>query len=312
MPQATAVTIGNFDGVHLGHAALIASAREEVGHAGRVVVIAFDPHPLTVLAGRRAPLPLTTFDCRARLLRQAGADEVIRLEPTARLLSLPPEQFLGMVVERFRPAVFVEGDDFRFGRDRSGDIALLEAAGQRLGFRVRTLGAVEVELTDQTIVRASSTLARWLLARGRVEDLARVLGRFFRLEGPVKPGDHRGRTMGFPTANLVIDTALPADGVYAARARLSGDVCMLAAVNIGMRPTVGGRRRLVEACLLTEEGKAADLPVGGYGWSLELDLIAWLRDQVRFPGLASLAAQVHRDCQRVRTLYPLLSGESLA
>lgn len=312
MPQATAVSIGNFDGVHLGHAALIASAREEVGPTGRVVAIAFDPHPFTVLPDRKAPIPLGSFDRRARLLRRAGADEVIRLEPTTELLSLHPETFINMVVERFRPAVFVEGEDFRFGRHRLGDIALLEAAGDVLDFRVRTVGGVEVELTDQTIVRASSTLARWLLARGRVEDVAKVLGRPFRLEGSVSSGDHRGRTLGFPTANLEVATALPGDGVYAARATLPGNSTLPAAVNIGKRPTVGGERRLVEACLLSEDGKAASLPVGDYGWKLELDLMSWLRDQVRFSGLEALAAQVRRDCERVRIMCPLLIGEPLA
>lgn len=315
MPQ-TAVSIGNFDGVHRGHAALIAAARDAVGPDGKVIAIAFDPHPSSVLPGRTPPPPLTSLDRRARLLREAGADEVRRLEPTTELLALHPEAFLGMVVDAFRPDYIVEGHDFRFGRGRFGDMALLEAAGDVLNFRALAVEGVEVELSDQTVVRASSTLARWLLARGRVEDLAAVLGRPFRLEGEINRGDQRGRTIGFPTANLHVATALPADGVYVALAHLPDGSTRTAAVNIGKRPTVDGTRRLVEACLLDDHGQPASLPVNQYQWRLELDLLAWLRDQVRFPDVQALREQLARDCARAHSLAPLVTppvtGDSLA
>ncbi|MCL4219989.1 MAG: hypothetical protein KJZ65_01330 [Phycisphaerales bacterium] len=312
MPQATAVSIGNFDGVHMGHAALMHAARAEVGPEGRVVAIAFDPHPASVLPGRTAPPPLTTFDRRAALLRQAGADEVIRLEPTPGLLRLHPENFLSLVVDRFAPSVFVEGHDFRFGRDRFGDLALLEAAGDVMGFRLRAVDGVDVELTDQTVVRASSTLARWLLAHGRVEDVAAILGRPLCLEGPVRPGASRGRTIGFPTANVDVTTALPGDGVYAALAILPEGRSMPAAVNVGRRPTVDNRKRLVEACVLDDHGRPAPLDIGRYDWTLELHLLAWMRDQVRFPSLHALTEQLHRDCARALELGALTRGEPIA
>lgn len=312
MPQATAVSIGNFDGVHLGHAALMHAAREQVGPDGRVVAIAFDPHPASVLAGRTAPLPLTTFHRRAALLRHAGADEIIRLEPTPDLLSLHPENFLALVVERFAPTHFVEGHDFRFGRNRFGDIALLEAAGDVMGFRVLAVEGVDVQLTDQTVVRASSSLARWLLSQGRVEDVAAVLGRPLRLEGPVRPGDRRGRTIGFPTANIDAATALPGDGVYAARATLPDGSSLPAAVNIGRRPTVDNKKRLVEACLLDDRGRPAPIDIGRYDWILQLDLLAWMRDQVRFPSLDALTDQLARDCARAVDLCSITTGEPIA
>lgn len=312
MPQATAVSIGNFDGVHVGHAALMRAAREEVGPDGRVVAIAFDPHPASMLSGRTAPAPLTTFDRRAALLRQAGADEVIRLEPTPDLLRLHPENFLSLVVERFAPSVFVEGHDFRFGRNRFGDLALLEAAGDVMGFRVRAVDGVDVELTDQTVVRASSTLARWLLSHGRVEDVAAMLGRPFRLEGPVRPGAQRGRTIGFPTANVDVRTALPGDGVYAAQSMLPDGRSLPAAVNVGRRPTVDNKKRLVEACVLDAQGRPAPLDIGRYNWTLELNLLAWMRDQVRFPSLGALTDQLQRDCARAAKLIDLSCGEPIA
>ncbi|KAA0216452.1 MAG: bifunctional riboflavin kinase/FAD synthetase [Leptolyngbya sp. PLA3] len=312
MPQPTAVSIGNFDGVHLGHVALMRAARGQVGPDGRVVAIAFDPHPASVLPGRTAPPPLTTFDRRAALLRQAGADEVVRLEPTLDVLRLHPENFLALVVERFSPGVFVEGQDFRFGRNRFGDITLLQAAGDVMGFSVLTVPSVDVELTDQTIVRASSTLARWLLNHGRIEDVAAVLGRPLRLKGPVQPGDQRGRTIGFPTANVGVTTALPGDGVYAARATLPDGSSRPAAVNIGRRPTFDNTRHLVEACLLDDRARPAPLDVGLYDWTLELDLLAWLRDQVRFPSLEALTGQLERDCARALDLCALTTGEPIA
>lgn len=304
------MTIGSFDGVHVGHVALIQAARARVGPTGRVVAIAFDPHPFAVLPTKTPPTPLTSFDQRAALLRQAGADEVVRLEPTRTLLSLHPERFIDLVLEKFNPVVFVEGEDFRFGRDRFGDIALLKASGQVLGFDVEVVPGVDVQLTDQTIVRASSTIARWLLAHGRVEDLAAVLGRAFRIQGTVSRGDQRGRTIGFPTANLAIETSLPADAVYAATAQLPDGSRFPAAVNIGTRPTVNGTRRRVEAHILFD-GTSPTPEINDYGWWLQLDLHAWIRDQVRFADLDALAAQLCRDCNRLRCLYSLVAGGAL-
>jgi riboflavin kinase/FMN adenylyltransferase len=206
----TALTIGNFDGVHIGHAALVHRARGEVGEGGRVVALAFDPHPAAVLAPGREPPRLTTFEQRSALLRAIGADEVVRLDPASGVLGQEAAAFLRHLAEWFAPTAIVEGPDFRFGRGRVGDVGLLQEQGRRLGFAVHTVAPVEVALTDQSIVRASSSVVRWLLSHGRVRDAAFVLGRSYELTGEVVPGDRRGRTIGVPTANLAAEQTLPA------------------------------------------------------------------------------------------------------
>jgi riboflavin kinase/FMN adenylyltransferase len=209
----------------------------------------------------------------------------------------------------------VEGPDFRFGKHRAGDAATLRSLADELGFELDlVLTPIEVSLDDQSIVRASSTIARWLLANGRVRDAARVLGRPYRLSGEVVPGDRRGRTIGFPTANLRPQSLLPADGVYACIARLNTGVpgegsdiqICPAAVNIGSRPTFDGVERRVEAHLILDgHGSTTWAPVPGqpeYGWSLTLDFVGWVRDQVKFDGIDALRGQLRRDVDRVRMI----------
>ena len=316
MPQPVAVSIGNFDGVHLGHQALLRASRDEVGPGGRVIVIAFDPHPQAVLAEQAVPERLTTFDDRARVLHSAGVNEVRKLEPDTRLLALSPQAFAEQVLDEFAPSVIVEGEGFRFGRDRAGDLDLLaEVAGAR-GCRVRAVAPVEVDLVDQTIVGVSSTRVRWLLGHGRVVDAARLLGRPYSLAGPVVRCDRRGRTIGFPTANIETSTMLPGNGVYAARATLPDGTTCPAAVNVGTRPTVDGTRRCVEAHVLeaVDKGGWKPPPLGDemkwktlpglpeYGWHLKIDLLDWVRDEIRFGSVEALVEQMHRDCARVRDM----------
>jgi riboflavin kinase/FMN adenylyltransferase len=311
----TAVTIGTFDGAHAGHAALIDAARSEAGPGGRVVVLSFDPHPASALPGRTAPPRLTGFARRAERLRAYGADEVRRLEPGPDLLGLSPEAFMAHVVESFDPDVIVEGPDFRFGRGRSGTAEGLREIGTRLGFEVHIVDPVEVDLGDQTLTRASSTMVRWLLEHGRVRDAARVIGRGHGVEGTVVPGDRLGRTIGIPTMNVKPTTVLPADGVYAARAHLPGGRTLAAAVNVGSRPTVDGPARRIEAHVLGlptsldthTDGDATTpwAPIAGldeYGWATVLEPLAWVREQVRFDGLDQLRAQIRRDVARVPDL----------
>jgi riboflavin kinase/FMN adenylyltransferase len=311
LPGSTVITIGNFDGVHAGHAALIARAREIAGDEGagpgRVIALAFDPHPLTSLRPDEAPPRLTTFEHRAVLLKAVGADQVVRLRPDARTLHQPADAFVRRLVERFRPRAFVEGRDFRFGRDRAGDVFRLAELGRRLGFGVEVVPPVEVVLTDQSQVAASSTLARWLIAHARVRDAAIVLGRPYTLSGTVIRGDRRGRTIGFPTANLRADCLIPGDGVYAGRARLPSGRWVPAAVSVGTKPTFGDGHRAVEAHLLTRAGTRQRLPgLPEYGWALALEFVGWVRDQVRFESVGALVDQMHRDCERVREI---IAGE---
>ncbi len=311
---ATVVTIGNFDGVHRGHATLIERARARAGAGGRVVVLSFDPHPAAVLRPGRAPARLSTFGQRAGLLRGAGADEVHRLEPDRALLSMSPETFLGYVKNAFDPAWLVEGADFHFGKGRSGHIGEMRSIGDRLGFRVEAVDPVEVVLGDHSIVTASSTIIRWLIGRGRVADAAIVLGRAYTLTGPVVAGDRRGRGIGFPTANLAPEQAPPAAGVYAAVADLPDGRSLPAAVHVGERPSIGDGEHRVEAHILglptscpstgerAASGGAGWQPIDGLdetGWRLGLRFIGWVRDPIAFSSVDRLADQLARDCRRV-------------
>jgi riboflavin kinase/FMN adenylyltransferase len=303
MPGAV-ISIGNFDGVHLGHAALVHRAREvAASKRARVVVMSFDPHPATLLRPGTEPARLTTWGDRELLLRQAGADEVVRLQPSREILGMEPQAFVSDLVARYSPVAFVEGGDFRFGKGRKGDLALLEQLGQGAGFSVERVEAVEVSLSDHTMARASSSLVRWLLEHGRVTDTARVLGREYELEGEVVRGDRRGRTIGYPTANLRVECLVPGDGVYAGVGVMPDGRQVPAAISVGTKPTFGQHERAVEAYLMC--GAASGIPwtplkgVPEYGWRLRLRLTAWVRDQLKYGSVADLLAQMARDCERI-------------
>ena len=301
----TSITIGTFDGVHAGHGALVRACREHAGTNGRVVVLAFDPHPLTRIRPEAAPTRLTTFDRKRELLIAAGADEVVQLRPDDALLSETPEEFLKWLVATHAPTLLVEGSDFRFGHDRAGDIGTLRRLGPALGFGVTVVDQVDVVLGDHTIAKASSSLVRWLLGHGRAGDASRVLGRPHQIAGTVVQGDQLGRTIGFPTANIHQndDVLLPCNGVYACRATLPDGSTHPSALNIGVRPTVGGLTRRVEAHLLGgtgDEGPCRGLPE--YGWELRLETLAWVREELRFASVDVLRGQIARDVARVRAI----------
>jgi riboflavin kinase / FMN adenylyltransferase len=323
MPGAV-LTIGNFDGVHRGHRALLGRARELADQRrAPVVALAFDPHPAATLRPGTEPPRLTTFAQRERLLKAAGADEVVQLRPTPDLLGMTPEQFVDQVLSRYSPLAIVEGPDFRFGHNRAGDLTTLATLGRARGFDVHALDPVEVTLSDHTVATASSTLARWLIAHGRVTDAALLLARPYQLEGEVIPGDRRGRTLGFPTANLRTECLAPADGIYAGIGTLPDGRELPGAISVGTKPTFGEHRQTVEAFLLSEPGRPRPgsssearspgrgrpgspwSPLPGlpeYGWPLRLSFTAWLRDQLRFDSVPDLTAQIERDCARVLSL----------
>lgn len=302
------LSIGTFDGVHLGHQALIERARAiAAAHPGsRVVALVFKPNPLEVLRPEAAPPRLSLFEQRRDWLLAAGADDVVRLTPSPELLDLSPEEFIRQTVAQFRPVAFVEGEDFHFGKARAGTIEVLSALGERHGYVVSTVPTVQVALTDHQFVPARSTVVRWLLASGRARDAARVLSRPYEITGTVVRGDRRGRTIGFPTANIETATMIPADGVYAARAHLPDGQTLAAALSIGTKPTFGTHARAVEAHLLRTDalpGEWTTMPsLPEYGWQIRLELLAWVREQVTFTSLQSLIDQLHRDCERTREI----------
>jgi riboflavin kinase / FMN adenylyltransferase len=334
---AVAVTIGNFDGVHRGHAALIAAGRAAVGNGGgrgggrgRVVVLSFDPNPLALLRPEAVPPRLSTFAQRTRWLKELGADEIVQVTPTREYLQQDAETFLERLCEEWKPAFIVEGSDFRFGRGRGGSIDTLRSMESRFGYRTIVVDPVEVALSDQSLVRASSSLARWLLLHGRVRDAMIVLGRPLEIEAKVVPGDRRGRDIGFPTANLAPvahDQLLPGDGIYAGIAlplplgvphgrgeggadrqraapnaltpdpSLKGRGEYIAAISIGTKPTFGEHPRVCEAHLLDYHG-----PLDEYGWTVHLQFTHWLRDQLTFSDATALIEQLQRDVAQVREL----------
>lgn len=301
------LTIGTFDGVHLGHQSLIHTARAIARERGgaRVVALAFDPNPAVVLAPASAPARLTTFERRRELLLAAGADEVVRLEPTPELLGLEAEAFIRRCVDQYRPIAFVEGPDFHFGRKRGGDVQTLRRLGESMGFAVRVVEPVEVALTNDQVVPARSTVVRELLGFGRVRDAAAVLGRFYEIDGTVVRGDRRGRTIGYPTANILSECLAPGDGVYAGRAMLPDGRVLGAAVSVGTKPTFGEHGRAVEAFLLRPDAGNEWSPIAGleeYGWPIRLELVGWVREQVKFGGLPPLLEQMGRDIERVRRM----------
>lgn len=298
----TAVTVGSFDGVHVGHAALIARAREAVGPSGRVVAISLFPHPMTRLRPESAPARLTGFEQRSEYLRALGADEVRSLEPTPELLSQSPDGFVRRVVEEWEPTVFVEGADFRFGKARAGDVSVLRELGSEHGYRVEVVHEVDVALSDQSVVRASSTVVRWFLEQGRVGDARSVLGRAYEVRGTVRQGDQRGRLLGYPTANLETTTLLPRDGVYAGEATLPDGTVKPAAIHIGPRATFERMNRTMEVFVLDWDGPLAE-GRAEYGWPISVRFSAWLRDQAKYDSAADLCVQMARDVDRAAGLF---------
>jgi len=288
------VAVGNFDGVHRGHAHLLGRLRARADAAGvPAFALTFDPSPVAVLRPDAAPAPLTWLSRRSELMKVAGATEVGVFRTGPWLLGLTAREFFDRVVlGQLGARGMVEGPTFGFGRDRGGDARLLgswcEAAG--LGFEVVTPS----EDGGQII---SSSRIRRALARGDAEEAARLLGRPHRIRGEVTHGAGRGSGIGVPTANLdAIDTVIPDDGVYAAHAFIEGDPTPIpAACNIGPNPTFGEQVRKVEAHLIDFRG---DL----YGRPLELDILARLRPTRRFDGLDDLLAQIRADIERARAI----------
>lgn len=297
--KPSVVVIGNFDGVHLGHQAVIRQARALAdAWSLRCVVLTFDPHPAEVL-GRGAPPRLATLASRIELLRAHGATDVV-VEPfTKELASWSPERFaVELLAGRLSTRAVVVGRNFRFGHKRAGDFDTLRALGATYGFE-----AVAAEVAGDADGPFSSTRVRDAVAAGDVERAAFVLGRPHVLTGVVEHGDARGRTIGFPTANLgSVGEMLPAHGVYAVRAVTPSSTSTSVAtvkhggvMNVGVRPTVGGMSLRVEVHLFDFDG---DL----YDQTMRVELVSRIREERKFAGIDELRAQIARDAGEARRI----------
>jgi riboflavin kinase/FMN adenylyltransferase len=293
------VTLGHFDGAHLGHAALLGAARAlaaRLGSSVPVVAVTFEPHARAVLRpDLPAPAPLTLLTDRLDALRTIGADHAVAIAPTTELLGLSAQEFFDRVlVDGLAARGVVEGPDFCFGKGRSGTMQTLCELCRQEGLEL--IETAPVTLDGEAV---SSTRIRVAIESGDVSLAGRLLGRPYRLRGTVVTGDQRGRTLGFPTANLSCATLVPGSGVYAAQAILPGGHVWPAAVHLGPLPTFGVKIPRVEAHLIGFEGNL-------YGELLTLDFIARLREPERFASPDLLAQQLKRDIAMAKaTLEPL-------
>ncbi|HEU4362810.1 MAG TPA: bifunctional riboflavin kinase/FAD synthetase [Mycobacterium sp.] len=302
------LTIGVFDGVHRGHAELIAHA-VKAGRAHRVpaVLMTFDPHPMEVVFPGNHPTQLTTLARRAELVEEAGIDVFLVIPFTADFMKLTPDRYVHeLLVERLHVVEVVVGENFTFGKKAVGTVDTLRRAGGQFGFAVEAVSLV-TEQQDCQSVTFSSTYIRSCVDAGDVVAAAEALGRPHRVEGVVVRGDGRGKSLGFPTANVAppMHSAIPADGVYAAWFTVLGHGPMTgtivpgeryaAAVSVGTNPTFSGRTRTVEAFVIDS---TADL----YGQHVAVDFVARIRGQEKFASVTDLVTAMDADTDRARTL----------
>lgn len=299
-PSGTAVTIGAYDGVHLGHRAVIATVRRLADDRGlETAVVTFDRHPASVVRPESAPRLLTDLDQKLELLETTGVDYTLVVHFDEERSKESAEDFVREVlVGCLNAKLVVVGADFHFGHQRRGNVPLLEEMGRALGFEVMGLALVGQDghpARDEEQV--SSTAIRRALVAGDVALADRLLGRAHEVRGVVERGDGRGREWGFPTANVAVpeDILLPADGIYAGWYERPTGECVPTAISLGRRPTVyeAQPHRLLEAHLLDWEG---DL----YGETAEVRFVERLRDERKFESVDALLDQMHRDCDEAR------------
>ncbi len=287
------VALGNFDGFHLGHQAVVGRAVERARAEGRPALVAtFDPHPVRHFRPDAPPFRLTTLDQRERLFAAADADAMVVFRFDGALAGLTAERFVAeRLVAALGIAGVVTGEDFTFGKAKGGDVAVLAALGRTHGFAAEAVGPVALDGEP-----VSSSRIRELLQAGDPRGAARLLTRPFAIEGVVRHGDKLGRTIGYPTANLELGPYLrPAYGIYAVRGRLPDGRVLDGAANLGVRPQFEPPKELLEPFFFDFH---ADL----YGQVIEVALVDYLRPEAKFDGLEALKAQMERDCARARAV----------
>jgi riboflavin kinase/FMN adenylyltransferase len=294
--SGAAVAIGNFDGVHVGHRALIHRARQLAeAHDARAVALTFDPHPSAVLASHGGPALLSSLARRIELLGEAGADAVV-VEPfTRELANCSPDQFVDdLLIDALRARAIVVGYDFTYGHGRSGTTERLRAHGDRAGVEVDIVSPVEIggEVASSTGIRAH-------LRAGEVAAAERLLGRRWDIDGVVVHGAKRGRAIGIPTANIRPESDVPLrPGIYAVTLSLEGGSARPAVASLGTNPT------FVEAGGLVLEVHVLDFEGDLYGRRVRTAFVGWLREEARFESVDALIAQIHRDIAAARGMFP--------
>ncbi len=300
------LTIGNFDGVHVGHQEILRTARQVAGDWGaEMAVMTFEPHPVAILHPENAPGVLTPLPLKLHLLQEYADNCIIVLEDNRDLLKLSPAQFVDeFLMAAIRPAVIVEGDDFHFGAGRAGDVRTLAQFGREKGFEVIVVPPRQIELATGQTLRVSSTIIRYMIEGGHVAEAARALSRPYRLLGPIVSGWGRGRKLGFPTLNLSKpNQILPAEGVYAGLVEtaptpeelLQKQEHIPAVFSLGQARTFGDQHPLlIEAHLLI--GPVGDLT----GQWMAMDFVQHLRSQHKFNTPEELVAQIAKDCDAAR------------
>jgi riboflavin kinase/FMN adenylyltransferase len=285
------VALGNFDGFHKGHQAVVGRAIERARAEGRPALVAtFDPHPVRFFKPDLPPFRLTTLDQRERLFAAAGADAMLVFRFDAELASVTADEFVtDRLIARIGAAGVATGEDFTFGKGRGGNVEVLKRLGAEHGLSVDAVAPI---LGDGAPV--SSSVIREALQAGDCETATALLTRPFAIEGVVEHGDKRGRTIGYPTANLSLGKYLrPRFGIYAVRGRLPDGRVLQGAANLGVRPTFEPAKELLEPYFFDFDG---DL----YGQTIEVELISFLRPEQKFDGLESLKKQMDRDCAEAR------------
>lgn len=301
----TAVTIGNFDGVHLGHQHVVAQLTEQAGRrSARTVAVTFDPHPAFIHRPESTPDLLTGPREKLARLQKAGLDAALVLEYTEELAAHSAEDFVvKYFVQALHPAVVVVGFDVRFGRDNAGNFNTLVTLGEKYGFDV--VGVEDYDIIDpqdhQLGPRCSSTAIRSALSHGDVAIAASMLGRPHVVAGTVVHGEARGRELGFPTANLSQDSEgmVPADGVYAGWITGADDRRWPAAVSVGSNPTFHGLRRVVEAHVIDRPAERVE-DFDLYGQQVRVEFVERLRGMVAYEGVDKLITQMHQDVAEAR------------
>ncbi|MGD2137935.1 MAG: bifunctional riboflavin kinase/FAD synthetase [Gammaproteobacteria bacterium] len=292
--RGCAATIGNFDGVHLGHQAVLGQLAERAGELHLpVTLITFEPQPREYFRPASAPPRLTRFREKVEALRRFGVERILCLRFDARLAGLAPEDFIRLILlDGLDVKYLVVGDDFRFGRARAGDFRLLEETGVARGFPV-----VNMHTFNMGEQRVSSTRVREALQRGDLAAAEALLGRPFRMSGRVAHGDKRGRSIGFPTANIFLHRAAsPVAGVFAVEMFGIEGEPVPGVANVGTRPTVDGTRSLLEVHLF-------DFDRDIYGRHVQVCFLKKLRDEVRYDSFEALQQQILRDAEQARAYF---------